>query len=89
MAEEDEGGHGGGSFGKVAVGVPAGRNGGRRIDRGWDQALAARRAAAVMAARPTIPAISSGLSDAPPTSAPSMPGSARNSAMFALVTLPP
>ena len=45
---------------------------------------AARRAAAVRAARATIPAISSGLSDAPPTSAPSMPGSARNSPMFAL-----
>ena len=38
---------------------------------------------------PTIPAISSGLSDAPPTSAPSMLGSARKSAMLAAVTLPP
>ena len=42
-------------------------------------------------ARPvaTIPAISSGLREAPPTSAPSMAGSARNSPMFADVTLPP
>ncbi len=36
-----------------------------------------------------MPAISSGLSDAPPTSAPSIDGSARNSPMFAEVTLPP
>ena len=35
------------------------------------------------------PAISSGLSEAPPTSAPSIAGSARNSPMFAAVTLPP
>src|SRR5206468_8970737 len=39
------------------------------------------RAAAVSPARATIPAISSGLSEAPPTSAPSIPGSARNSPM--------
>ena len=44
---------------------------------------------AVIPARATIPAISSGLSDAPPTSAPSIDGSARNSPMFAEVTLPP
>ena len=50
---------------------------------------AAPRAAAVRPARATIPAISSGLSEAPPTSAPSMAGSARNSAMLAEVTLPP
>ena len=50
---------------------------------------AAPRAAAVNPARATIPAISSGLSDAPPTSAPSIAGSARNSAMLAEVTLPP
>ena len=48
-----------------------------------------RRGRAVTPARPTIPAISSGLSDAPPTSAPSIAGSARNSPMFAAVTLPP
>src|SRR5262245_61829202 len=47
------------------------------------------RAEAVIPARATIPAISSGLSEAPPTSAPSMDGSARNSPMFADVTLPP
>ena len=47
------------------------------------------RAAAVRPARATIPAISSGLSEAPPTSAPSMVGSAKNSPMFAEVTLPP
>ncbi len=47
------------------------------------------RAWAVMPARATIPAISSGLRDAPPTRAPSIAGSARNSPMFALVTLPP
>ena len=41
------------------------------------------RARAVMPARATIPAISSGLSEAPPTSAPSIDGSARNSSMFA------
>ena len=51
--------------------------------------VAASRASAVTAARATIPAISSGLSEAPPTSAPSIEGSARNSAMFAAVTLPP
>ncbi len=50
---------------------------------------AAARAAAVSPARATIPAISSGFSDAPPTRAPSIEGSARNSAMFADVTLPP
>ena len=47
------------------------------------------RAAAVIPARATMPAISSGLSEAPPMSAPSTPGSARNSPMFAEVTLPP
>ena len=41
------------------------------------------RAAAVSPARATIPAISSGLSEAPPTSAPSIAGSARNSPMLA------
>ena len=50
---------------------------------------AAPRARAVIPARATIPAISSGLSDAPPTSAPSMAGSEKNSSMFAEVTLPP
>ena len=50
---------------------------------------AARRAAAVVAARATMPAISSTLRLAPPTSAPSMAGSARNSPMEPLVTLPP
>ena len=50
---------------------------------------AAARAAAVSPARATIPAISSGLSDAPPTRAPSIEGSARNSAMLDDVTLPP
>ena len=50
---------------------------------------AARRAVAVSPARATMPAISSGLSEAPPTSAPSIVGSARNSAMLAAVTLPP
>ena len=50
---------------------------------------ASPRAAAVRPARATIPAISSGFSEAPPMSAPSTPGSARNSAMFAEVTLPP
>ena len=47
------------------------------------------RAAAVSAARATMPAISSTFRLAPPTSAPSMAGSARNSPMAALVTLPP
>src|SRR4029079_11266183 len=56
---------------------------------GPPHALAARRAAAVTPARPTIPAISSGLSEAPPTRAPSIPGSVRSSPMFAAVTLPP
>ena len=50
---------------------------------------AAPRAEAVRPARATIPAISSGLSEAPPTSAPSMDGSAKNSPMLAEVTLPP
>ena len=50
---------------------------------------AAPRAAAVSPARATIPAISSALSEAPPTSAPSIEGSARNSSMLAEVTLPP
>ena len=49
----------------------------------------APRAAAVRPARATMPAISSGLSEAPPTSAPSIAGSARNSPMLAEVTLPP
>ncbi len=47
------------------------------------------RAAAVTPARATIPAISSGLSDAPPTSAPSIDGSAMNSSIADDVTLPP
>ena len=47
------------------------------------------RAEAVSPARATIPAISSGLSDAPPTSAPSIDGSAMNSSIDADVTLPP
>ncbi len=47
------------------------------------------RARAVIAARATMPLISSGLSEAPPTRAPSMAGSARNSPMLADVTLPP
>ena len=47
------------------------------------------RARAVRPARATMPAISSTFRLAPPTSAPSMPGSARNSPMAALVTLPP
>ena len=47
------------------------------------------RACAVIPARAAMPAISSGLSEAPPMSAPSTPGSARNSPMFAEVTLPP
>ena len=51
--------------------------------------VAVLRAAAVSPARATMPAISSGLRDAPPTSAPSIAGSARNSAMLAEVTLPP
>ena len=50
---------------------------------------ARRRACAVTAARATMPAISSTLRLAPPTSAPSMAGSARNSPAEALVTLPP
>ena len=50
---------------------------------------AAARALAVTAARATMPAISSGLSDAPPTRPPSIECSARNSPIFALVTLPP
>src|SRR5436190_14781996 len=60
-----------------------------RSDRARALRHAAVRAAAVSPARATIPAISSGLSDAPPTSAPSIEGSARNSAMFDDVTLPP
>ena len=59
--------------------VPGGRQGHR----------AAPRARAVIPARATIPAISSGLSEAPPTSAPSIAGSEKNSSMFADVTLPP
>ena len=47
------------------------------------------RAAAVTPARATIPAISSGLSNAPPTRAPSIDGSAMNSSIAADVTLPP
>ncbi len=47
------------------------------------------RLRAVSAARATIPAISSGLSEAPPTSAPSIDVSARNSSIVALVTEPP
>ncbi len=50
---------------------------------------AAARALAVTAARATMPAISSGLSDAPPTRPPSIECSSRNSPMLALVTLPP
>jgi len=50
---------------------------------------AAARPAAVMPARATMPAISSGFSDAPPTSAPSIDGSAMNSSIAALVTEPP
>ena len=65
---------------------PAVARHGRRIRLGHP---ARPRAAAVIPARATMPAISSGLSDAPPTSAPSMAGSARNSPMFADVTLPP
>ena len=60
-----------------------------RATRGAGGHAAARRARAVIPARATIPAISSGLSDAPPTNAPSIAGSARNSPMFAEVTLPP
>ena len=62
-----------------ASGPPAGR--------GVTRAAAA--CPAVSPARATIPAISSALRDAPPTSAPSMAGSARNSPMVAVVTLPP
>src|SRR6185369_3957223 len=51
--------------------------------------VSASRAFAVSAARATIPAISSGLSEAPPTSAPSIAGSARNSPIAPEVTLPP
>jgi hypothetical protein len=60
----------------------------RSFDR-HDAAICDSLARAVTAARATIPAISSGLSDAPPTSAPSIPGSAKNSPMLADVTLPP
>ena len=61
----------------------------RSVPRLDARSRAAPRAAAVSPARATIPAISSGFSEAPPTSAPSIAGSARNSAMFADVTLPP
>ena len=54
-----------------------------------DGPAGAPRAAAVMPARATMPAISSGLSEAPPTSAPSIEGSARNSPIVPDVTLPP
>ena len=54
-----------------------------------DAGVAACRARAVRPARATIPDISSGLSEAPPTSAPSIDGSFMNSAKVALVTLPP
>ena len=47
------------------------------------------RADAVRPARATMPAISSGLSEAPPTRAPSIDGSAMNSSIDADVTLPP
>ena len=60
----------------------------RATGRG-DRHAAARRARAVIPARATMPAISSGLSEAPPTRAPSIAGSARNSPIFAEVTLPP
>ena len=49
----------------------------------------AARAAAVRPARATMPAIWSTLRLAPPTSAPSMSGSARNSSIAPLVTEPP
>ena len=62
------------------------RPGGRRDASGHP---AIPRAAAVTPARATIPAISSGLSDAPPTSAPSIDGSAMNSSIADDVTLPP
>ena len=61
----------------------------RSVCRGRRGHRAAPRARAVIPARATIPAISSGLSDAPPTSAPSIAGSEKNSSMFAEVTLPP
>jgi len=54
-----------------------------------EEVPAPARARAVSAARATIPAISSTFRLAPPTRAPSRDGSARNSAMAALVTLPP
>ena len=47
------------------------------------------RAEAVSPARATMPAISSGLREAPPTRAPSISGSAKNSSMLEDVTLPP
>src|SRR5436190_13950478 len=57
--------------------------------RRHDAAICDSLARAVTAARATIPAISSGLSEAPPTSAPSIAGSPTNSPMLADVTLPP
>ncbi len=75
----------------AGAGLATARRAAKRRSRTPDHAigLSDRRASAVRPARATIPAISSGLSDAPPTSAPSIDGSARNSAMFAAVTLPP
>src|SRR5664280_1922552 len=65
--------------------VAADRGSGRHacLPSAWARALA------VTAALATMPAISSGLSEAPPTSPPSIECSARNSPMLALVTLPP
>src|ERR1035437_7957173 len=65
--------------------VAADRGSGRHacLPSAWARALA------VTAALATMPAISSGLSEAPPTSPPSIECSAKNSPMLALVTLPP
>ena len=61
----------------------------RRHSRRASGGRRGRARAGVRPARATIAAISSGLSEAPPTSAPSIAGSAMNSSMFDDVTLPP
>ena len=69
--------------------VAAGRRSGGPARPSPGGRATARGRGAVEPARATMPAISSTFRLAPPTSAPSMAGSARNSPIAALVTLPP
>src|ERR1035437_4414276 len=84
--DEDDRARAPGAGGRVAGG---GTPGGRVAGRHACFPSAAARVLAVRAALATMPAISSGLGEAPPTSPPSIECSARNSPMLALVTLPP